>query len=261
LQDRDYAHLEDKHFIPTDLGNVVSDQLTGHFSEVMNVGFTAQMEDALDQVADGRQNWVELLDKFSAEFNPTLQKATMSMDSVKGGLEAGLNCLACGKPMLIKFGKAGPFLACGGYPDCRNTANFTRDEQGNVQVEERQPEKAQIMGTCSLCGKDLVLKKARTGSRFIACSGYPDCKHAAPFPTGVSCPKCKEGNIVEKSSKKGKIFYACDRYPNCDYAIWDYPVSEPCPNCGSPILTHKTTRTGTLLACPSRSCKYKKSTM
>jgi DNA topoisomerase-1 len=102
------------------------------------------------------------------------------------------------------------------------------------------------------------LKKARTGSRFIACSGYPACKHAEPFSTGVACPKCKEGRIVEKSSHRGKIFYSCDQYPKCDYALWYYPVSASCPDCGSPVLVKKLLRGKNYLACPNKECKYKK---
>ena len=115
------------------------------------------------------------------------------------------------------------------------------------------------MGKCPQCGKDLHLKKSRTGSRFIACSGYPECKHAAPYSTGVTCPKCKEGRMVEKSSRRGKVFYSCERYPSCDYAVWDFPVAEPCPDCGSPILVKKFTRGKNLLSCPNKECKYKKS--
>ncbi|MDR2050883.1 MAG: type I DNA topoisomerase [Deltaproteobacteria bacterium] len=258
LLDRDYARLEDRHFIPTDLGSVVCEQLNKHFSGIMDIGFTAQMENSLDKVADGEQDWVSLLNGFAAEFNPALQQAGKDMSSVKGGISADLPCPECGKPMLIKFGKAGPFLACSAYPDCRCTKNFSRDAQGKVQVEERQPEKLEVMGTCPLCGKDLVLKKARTGSRFIACSGYPDCRHTESFSTGVSCPKCKEGLMVEKSSRRGKIFYSCSRYPDCDYALWDYPVAETCPGCGSPLLVRKNTRSGPVLACPEKSCKFKK---
>ncbi|MDR2892820.1 MAG: type I DNA topoisomerase [Deltaproteobacteria bacterium] len=259
LQDRDYARLEEKSFTPTDLGVVVSEQLTEHFTQLMDVGFTAQMEDALDKVADGDQDWVALLNGFAAEFNPTLEKAAQAMKTVKGGMPAGVDCPDCGKPMQVKFGKAGPFLACSGYPECRCTRNFSRDASGAVQIEEKLPETAEVMGKCPQCGKDLHLKKSRTGSRFIACSGYPDCKHTAPFSTGVTCPKCGEGRMVEKSSRRGKIFYSCERYPNCDYAVWDFPVAEPCPDCGSPILVKKFTRGKNLLACPNKECKYKKS--
>lgn len=258
IVDRDYVRLEEKHFTPTDLGSVVSDQLSGHFSKIMDVGFTAEMEDLLDQVADGKQDWVKLIDNFTKEFNPALTLAAKDMDSVKGGLSTGVTCPECGKEMLVKFGKAGPFLACSGYPDCKCTKNFSRDENGNVRVEERDQQEAQVMGTCPDCGKDLVLKRARTGSRFIACSGYPACKHAEPFSTGVKCPKCGQGEIVEKSSRRGKIFYSCSRYPDCDYALWDFPVEEPCPSCGSPLLVRKQLKAGPVLACPNKECKFKK---
>ncbi|MCL1890363.1 MAG: topoisomerase DNA-binding C4 zinc finger domain-containing protein, partial [Desulfovibrionaceae bacterium] len=240
------------------LGSVVVERLTGHFSRIMDVGFTALMESALDRVADGEQNWARLLADFSAEFNPELAQASKTMNSVKTGLLAGLPCPECGKDLLIKFGKAGPFLACSGYPDCRCTSNFTRDGQGQVKIEEgRKEEKPQIMGVCPECGKELILKKARTGSRFISCSGYPSCKHAESFSTGVPCPKCPDGLMAEKSSRRGKIFYSCSRYPACDYATWDYPVPGPCPACAFPILTRKMSKTGPLLACPNKPCKYK----
>lgn len=259
IVDRDYVRLEEKQFIPTDLGTVVSDQLSDHFTKVMDVGFTAEMEDLLDQVAEGKQDWVKLIDNFTKEFNPALAQAAKDMDSVKGGMTAGVNCPECGKEMLVKFGKAGPFLACSGYPDCKCTKNFSRDENGNVKIEEREQQEAQVMGTCPECGKDLHLKRARTGSRFIACSGYPECKHAEPFSTGVKCPRCNEGEIVEKSSRRGKIFYSCSRYPQCDYALWDFPVEEPCPSCGSPLLVRKQLKAGPVLACPNKECKFKKS--
>ncbi|MDR1125908.1 MAG: type I DNA topoisomerase [Deltaproteobacteria bacterium] len=257
LQDRDYVRLVEKSFTPTDLGVVVSDLLSEHFSTLMDVGFTAGMEESLDKVAEGEQDWVALLNGFAEKFNPALAQAAKAMKTVKGGIPAGVDCPDCGKPMQVKFGKAGPFLACSGYPDCRCTRNFSRDEQGAVQIEEKQPEEARVMGKCPLCGKDLYLKKSRTGSRFIACSGYPACKHAEPFSTGVICPKCGEGRMVEKSSRRGKIFYSCERYPNCDYAVWDFPVKKPCPACGSPILVKKFTRGKHLLSCPNKECKYK----
>lgn len=259
LQDREYALLEDKHFMVTDLGRVVCELLTEYFQELMDVGFTAQMEESLDKVADGDENWVHLLSRFTADFNPTLDKASEAMNSVKGGLASGLDCPECGKPTLIKFGKAGPFLACSGYPECRFTSNFTRDDKGEVHLAEREQPQYEVVGKCPDCGNDLVIKKARTGSRFIACSNYPNCKHARPFSTGISCPACKEGFLVEKSSKRGKIFYGCDQYPKCDFAMWDEPVKGECPECGSPILCLKKPRgRKPYIACPEKSCRYKK---
>ncbi|OBQ54517.1 type I DNA topoisomerase [Halodesulfovibrio spirochaetisodalis] len=260
LLDRGYAQLEEKNFVPTDLGRVVCQQLVKHFSTLMDVRFTAQMETLLDNVAEGTLNWTQLMTDFMNDFNPTLEKAAEEMESVKQGLETDLTCSECGKPMMIKFGKAGTFLACSGYPDCKNTSNFTRDENGKVVLVERPKEELQKMGECPDCGKDLVLKRTRTGGRFIACTGYPECKHAKPFSTGIKCPRCNEGEIVEKSSRSGKIFYSCSRYPQCDYALWNYPVEEECPQCESKLLTIKTTKArGKHIACPEKTCRYTRS--
>ena len=258
LLDREYARLDDKHFVPTDLGATVSDLLALHFVTLMDVDFTANMEQSLDKVAEGGENWVELLRKFTAEFNPTLEKAQKEMASVKGGLEVGIVCEVCGNPLVVKFGKAGEFLACMGYPACRNTKDFIRNAKGEVEVVQREAVQSQVVGACSQCGSDLVVKRARTGSRFIACSNYPTCKNASPFGTGVACPRdgC-DGELVEKSSKRGKIFYSCQRYPQCDYAIWDWPLPEPCPVCGSKILVLKKSKTkGDHIACPVKSCRF-----
>ncbi len=257
LIDRDYARLEDKHFVPSELGETVSDLLAEHFVKIMDVGFTAGMEEALDAVADGRGDWVGLLKDFTGDFYPTLAKAAKDMAKVKAGKETDVKCELCGKPMVIRFGKAGEFLGCSGYPDCKNTKEFDRAPDGAVVPRERKPEETISVGKCPQCGKDLAVKKSRTGSRFIACTGWPDCKYTKPFSTGVPCPRegCT-GTLVEKSSKRGKVFYACDAYPQCDFALWDWPVPEHCPECDSKVLVRKKTRAGEIIACPNRSCRY-----
>ncbi len=244
LQDRDYVQLTERHFVPTDLGRVVCRQLVEHFARLMDVGFTAQMEEGLDKVAEGGENWVDLMRAFAADFNPTLEAAAKNMQSLKGGLPADLPCPECGKPLLIKFGKAGAFLACSAYPDCRYTSNFARTEDGRVEAVAQEKPQYEKVGQCPRCGKDLVIKKSRTGRRFIACTGYPACDYAAPFSTGVPCPRCGKGGLVEKSSRRGKIFYSCDQYPQCDFALWDKPVPGPCPRCDSPYLVEKKSRDG-----------------
>ncbi|MFW6236050.1 MAG: type I DNA topoisomerase, partial [Desulfovibrionales bacterium] len=210
LTDRTYVVLEEKHFVPTELGFTVSNLLVEHFSTLMDVGFTAEMESSLDQVAEGKGDWVELLERFARDFNPTLEKAKDEMALVKTGMETGISCEQCGKPMVIKFGKNGSFLACSGYPECRNTKNFTRDDKGDLQVVEVKIEDLPKMGTCPECSRDLVLKTSRTGGRFVACTGYPECRYTKPYGTGVACPEqgCP-GELVEKSSRRGKVFYAC----------------------------------------------------
>ena len=258
LQDREYVSLKERHFVPTDLGRVVCTQLVEHFGKLMDVGFTAQMEENLDKVAEGQEQWVELLRRFSEDFNPTLAAASKNMKSLKGGMPANLPCPECGKDLLIKFGKAGAFLACSGYPECRYTSNFERTEDGTVEAVAQEKPQYEKVGDCPQCGKDLVIKKSRTGSSFIACTGYPDCKYAAPLSTGVPCPRCGKGSLVEKSTKRGKIFYSCDQYPQCDFALWDKPVPGPCPRCNSPYLIEKKTRDGAKIICPVKGCGYVK---
>lgn len=258
LQDRDYVRLEEKHFMATDLGRIVCNLLQEYFKTLMDVTFTAHMEELLDKVAEGNQDWIALLKNFSKNFNPTLEEATKAMNQVKTGLITDIPCPNCEKQLVIKFGSSGQFLACSGYPTCTFTSNYSRDEKGHIHLQEKVKPELKKVGTCPKCSKDLVLKKSRSGSRFIACSGYPDCTHTEAFSTNVPCPRegCN-GFLVEKSSKKGKIFYACNTYPKCDYAIWNWPIQKPCPLCHSPILVEKTTKArGTHLACPEKSCRY-----
>lgn len=258
LLDREYVRLEEKQLSPTDLGRVVCNQLVEHFAKLMDVGFTARMEEGLDKVAEGGENWVRLLDAFASDFNPTLEAAAKNMRSVKGGMAVELECPECGKPLMVKFGKAGPFVACSGYPECHFTSNFTRDTEGKIELKEKEPPTYEVVGKCPECGRDLVIKKSRTGSRFIACTGYPECHHAEPISTGVKCPECGKGNLVEKSSRKGKIFYSCDRYPECKFAMWNKPVALTCPRCGRAYLVEKKTSSGMRIMCPTTGCGYVK---
>ncbi len=249
LQDREYVRLQEKAFSPTDLGMVVVEQLNANFPKLMDVGFTAQMEGDLDKVADGNEGWVKLLSDFSKDFNPTLEAATKSMTQMKQGIETDLICPECGQPLVIKFGKAGEFIACTSYPKCSFTSNFTRDEDGKIQLVEREKVQVQVTGECPKCGSDVVLKKARTGSRFQACSAYPKCDYTASYSTKVKCPKCAEGELVEKSSKRGKIFYGCSSYPKCDYASWNEPTNVPCDVCQSPVTFVKQSRSSKQRLC------------
>ena len=250
IQDREYVRLDGKHFVPTDLGNVVCSQLRENFPTLMDVGFTAKMEENLDKVADGELAWVKLLKDFSGDFNSTLAKAGEHMKAMKSGVETDMPCPKCGKALTIKFGKSGEFLACSGYPDCKFTSNFIRNEQGEIELQTAPEQK--IVGTCPKCGGNTVEKRSHAGARFIACANYPKCDYTAPYSTGVTCPQCKTGVLVEKSTKRGKIFYSCSTYPKCDYALWDMPVAEPCPVCDSPLLVRKNTKTkGEHYACPN----------
>ncbi len=170
--------------------------------------------------------------------------------------DSGISCEKCGKPLVVKVSQRGEFLGCSGYPDCRMIKNFIRNDDGKIEVVVEPP--PEVVGTCPDCKNDLIIKRSRAGSRFIACSNYPDCKHTKPFSMGVKCPNpgC-EGELVEKGSRSGKVFYSCSRYPDCDYALWNEPVETPCPDCGHPLLQKKNTKAkGAHLACPKRGCKY-----
>jgi DNA topoisomerase-1 len=161
-------------------------------------------------------------------------------------------CEKCGKPMVIKWGRNGQFLACSGYPDCRNTKPFVRKENGEVEAapEETTDEK------CPKCGSPMVVKRGRFG-KFLACSRYPECNHTQGMSTGVACPE-DGGKIVERRSRFGKVFYSCSNYPACKFAIWYKPIPRPCPQCGAPFLVEKySKKTGPYIACPKKECGYK----
>ena len=257
IQDKEYVKLEKKRFYPTELGFLVTDLLIAHFPEILDAHFTAALEKELDGIEEGAVSWTEVLRRFYDLFSQRLATARKEMKSVKTtGVPSGLKCEKCGKEMVIKYGRAGEFLACSGYPDCRNTRDFTRDESGTIRVVEKQNVKTGF--TCEKCGSPMVLKKGRYGE-FLACSSYPECRNTMPIPTGVKCPvEGCDGDIIQKSSRRGKTFYGCNRYPECKYASWDRPVQEKCPACGSPILVvSKVEGDAMHLKCPKKTCGYR----
>jgi DNA topoisomerase-1 len=214
------------------------------------------MEKDLDLVEEGRSNWVSLLQDFYTPFEKTLAQAKREMKSVKReGIPTGISCKFCDGKLVIKLGKAGEFLACENYPTCKHTQNFKKDESGTViPIEKEEPV---VSGEkCEKCGRPMVYKNGRFG-KFLACSGYPECRHIKAQTTGVKCPEenCS-GELVQKISKRGKVFYSCSRFPACKFANWDKPVPTKCPGCGKPFLLEKTTRKGTVLQCIDKACGY-----
>ncbi|GAC43117.1 type I DNA topoisomerase [Paenibacillus popilliae] len=194
IQKRGYVAMEDKKFVPTELGELVIQQMEEFFPEILDVEFTAHMEEDLDHVEEGQQDWVEVLNDFYESFEKRLQVAEEEMKEVEIEDEVSDEiCEKCERHFVYKMGRFGKFLACSGFPDCRNTRPIVKD-------------------------------------------------------TGVACPKCKEGKLVERRSKKGRIFYGCDRYPDCDYVMWDRPSVKPCPACGS-LMVEKRSKQGTKLQC------------
>nr|WP_318540793.1 type I DNA topoisomerase [Terribacillus saccharophilus] len=200
IQRRGYVTLDNKRFVPTELGEIVIDILKEFFPEIIDLEFTVKMEEDLDHIEDGKTQWVTIIDEFYKGFDTRLEKAEQEMEKIEIRDEpAGIDCEECGHEMVYKMGRYGKFLACSNFPDCRNT----------------KP----------------ILKKI-----------------------GVTCPKCKEGEVVERKSKKNRVFYGCDRYPDCDFLSWDKPISRPCPKCTS-MLVEKKAKKGTQITCSS--CDYK----
>jgi len=254
IQDRNYVKLEQGRIHPTDLGILVNELLVENFPQILDVEFTAAMEDQLDRIEEGTLNRIDTLKKFYAPFEKDLKNAAKKMRNVKTqGEPTEEICDKCGSPMVIKWGRNGRFIACSKYPDCKNTKNLNGNGGANGQAEAKPTDIA-----CEKCGKPMVLKEGRFG-KFLGCSGYPECKSTLPFSTGVACPEegCT-GTLAEKRTKKGKSFYGCTRYPQCKYATWDRPVAEVCPQCGSPFLVEKYSRkTGRMKACPKEGCGFK----
>lgn len=200
IQRRGYVTLDNKRFVPTELGEIVIDIMKEFFPEIIDLEFTVKMEEDLDHIEEGKTQWVTIIDEFYKGFDTRLEKAEQEMEKIEIRDEpAGIDCEECGHEMVYKMGRYGKFLACSNFPDCRNT----------------KP----------------ILKKI-----------------------GVTCPKCKEGEVVERKSKKNRVFYGCDRYPDCDFLSWDKPISRPCPKCAS-MLVEKKAKKGTQITCSS--CDYK----
>ncbi|MFS0672424.1 type I DNA topoisomerase [Ornithinibacillus sp. 179-J 7C1 HS] len=203
IQRRGYVSLDNKRFVPTELGVIVVDLLKEFFPEIIDVEFTAKMENDLDSIEDGEVEWVNIIDDFYHDFQKRLSIAEEEMEKIEIKDEpAGIDCENCGHEMVYKMGRYGKFLACSNFPECRNTKPILKE-------------------------------------------------------IGVTCPKCKEGNVVERSSKKRRVFYGCDRFPECDFVSWDKPISRPCPKCES-LLVEKRSKKETQIICTQ--CDYKENT-
>ena len=258
ILDREYvAQNESRQLLPTDLGFLVTDLLVESFPDILNVEFTASMEDELDKIEDGKEKWTKAMKRFYTPFERDLKKAEKEMRDVKRQeVPTDIDCDKCGAKMVIKWGRNGEFLACPNYPECKNTKNFKRGESGEIEIAAEE----EVNETCGECGRPMLLRWGKFG-KFLGCSGYPECKNIQPLEKpvdlGVKCPECKEGNIKERKSRWGKVFYGCDKYPACKFATWDKPMLTPCPNCDSPILVEKVTkRAGRTHRCYKKECGY-----
>jgi len=258
ILERKYVEKVEGRLRPTELGKVVNGLLVEHFPDVLNVQFTAQMEESLDHIEEGNKDWVETVRAFYNPFEKRLEKAQVEMRDVKREeIPTEIVCDKCARKMVIKWGRHGRFLACPGYPECKNTKEFVQEASGQVKVVEPV---ASSTDKCERCGKPMIVKNGRYG-QFLACSGYPDCKNTKAITTGVKCPQpgCT-GELVQKRTKRGRSFYACSRYPDCKFALWDRPLPRPCPNCGAPFLVEKFGRqSGPKAVCHNKDCGYQES--
>jgi DNA topoisomerase-1 len=255
IQDRGYAEKREGRFYPTELGTLVNDLLVDSFPDILNVDFTAQMEERLDKVEEGEDDWIKVLRGFYDPFKEDLGKAAVTMRDVKREeIPTEHVCEKCGSPMVIKWGRNGSFLACKAYPECKNTKEFTRNPDGTIEIAP-EPKTDEV---CEVCAAPMKVKRGKFGS-FLACSRYPDCKTTKPISLGVACPKegCG-GFLTEKRSRRGKIFFGCSNYAKtkCDFVSWDRPIPEPCPQCKAPFLVKKEARRGDTVRCITPGCGY-----
>jgi DNA topoisomerase I len=248
IQKRGYVQKDGASLQPTDLGETVTDLLVEAFPDVLEVAFTAQMEESLDEIEEGDRKWVETVKEFYDRFAKDLKRADREMDDLKKGKRTDETCPQCGEGQLLeRWGRFGRFLACERYPDCKYTRNI-----GETAAAEPQPAGMD----CPACGRPMVFKDGRFG-RFIACSGYPECKTTRPITLGIACPQegCA-GELTERRSKRGRAYFGCSNYPTCKFVVWQRPVVNPCPKCGAPFLVQRGARGKRLLACWREGCGY-----
>ena len=256
LQQREYVEMDKKRFVPTDVGRVVNKFLTNHFTQYVDYDFTAKLEDELDAVSRGEEEWLPLMRKFWQPFHDQVvekEKSVTRQEVTQEALDEA--CPKCGKPLAIRLGRRGRFVGCTGYPECDYTRNLNED----AEQAAKEPEVVEGR-SCPECNSPLIVRQGRYG-KFIGCSGYPNCKYIEPIEkptdTGVTCPECGKGTMLKRKSRYGKIFYSCSTYPECKYAVWNEPVNGPCPQCGWPILTLKSTkRHGLEKVCPQKECGF-----
>jgi len=205
IQERNYVEKnEEKRFVPTDIGMIVSDLLVNHFSDIVNAEFTAQIEEKLDKIAEGKAEWRTILKSFYTPFAKLLKEKEIEINK-KDITEKEIDeiCEKCKSKMVLKVGRFGSFLACSNYPECKNT---------------KSPKEEESEEPCEKCGSKMVKKRSRFGS-FWGCSNYPECKgiRKDEEKIGIKCPECGEGDVIKKKSKRGRFFYGCSRYPECEF--------------------------------------------
>ena len=241
LQERQYVEKVNRSLRPAELGFVVSDLLAEHFPDVINLGFTAEMEEDLDEIARGDRPWQPVVHEFYEPLERAVQKAGAAPAQVEETEEI---CDKCGSPMVIRWGRFGKFIACSAYPECKNSRPLESPGEPDVTTDE----------LCPTCGGPMTVKSGRFG-RFLACTRYPECKGTKPIlrKIGMACPDCQSGEVVERRTKppRSRVFYGCSRYPECSFSTWSKPTGELCPQCGGLIVNEAAGKTKCL------RCEYR----
>ncbi|MFH1255256.1 MAG: DNA topoisomerase, partial [bacterium] len=261
--DRNYARRdESKRLEPTDIAFVVNDLLVEHFPNVVDYQFTAKLENDLDAIADGNAEWQPVIEEFYRPFHDNLENKYQEINKqdIMPEEKSNEKCDKCGAPMIIKTGRYGKFLACSAFPECKNIKSLPgSDKNRNGQADSKEIEKLKEKykgEKCEKCGSEMAVKIGKFGP-FLACVAYPKCKNLKNIAggnnsTGIKCPVCGKGEIIQKRSKRG-IFYACDQYPDCKTAFWGKPTGEKCPDCGS-LLIEDAKKGET--KCSNKECGY-----
>ena len=241
---------EHKKLYPLEIGTVVCELLIEHFPDIVDYEFTAKMEKDLDEVAQGKKEWVPVIKNFYVPFHKNLQLKSKAIKKENYQEKLDRSCPECGGDLIVKFGRFGKFIACSNYPNCHYTEKTATEKETEEKIEKENGKEI-----CDLCGAPMVIKRGRYGV-FLGCSNYPTCKNIKKIEnkTGVKCPQCGSGEIVERKSKRGRTFYGCNTYPQCDFALWSKPTGETCPQCQSLLVF----ATKNKIKCSNKDCDFVK---
>lgn len=237
---------EEKRLYPLEIGLVVNDLLVEHFPQIVDIGFTADIEEDFDKIAEGKKEWVPIIREFYKPFHANIEKKVKIVKKEDFQEKLDRKCPECGGDLVVKFGRFGKFIACSNFPNCR----YTEKTDAEKKIDEENAGEI-----CDICGAPMVVKRGRFGA-FLGCSNYPECKNIKKIEkkTGITCPKCGKGEIVERRSKRGRNFYGCNAYPNCDFALWSKPTGEKCPKCQSLMVFGAKGK----FNCSNKECKFEK---
>ena len=237
---------EEKRLYPLEIGTLVNDLLVAHFPEIVDIKFTATIEMDFDEIAEGKRKWVPVIREFYKPFQKNLAAKTKEVKKEDFQEKLDRACPDCGGDLIMKFGRFGKFIACSNYPNCKHT------EKTDAEKKVDEEHKGEV---CEICGAPMAVKRGKFGT-FLGCSNYPECKGIKKIEkkTGITCPKCGTGGIVERKSKRGRPFYGCNTYPKCDFALWNKPTGEICPQCKSLLVFAAKGK----IKCSNKECQFEK---